>query len=234
MKAKIKGVLQEVAYKPSQDQIEQIYNFYQILAEKNQRMNLTALDQPDDFLEKHLRDSLLLHQHFLFKENTKLIDIGSGAGFPGIPVAIMEPSLSVFLLDSLTKRINFLGEVKQALKLENVHLVNMRAEVAGQLPEYRQGFDYCLSRAVSHLSKLAEYCLPFVKVGGFFIPYKAEKGWMEIEAAGKAIQILGGQVIGIREDEILGAKRIFPLIIKKKGTPKEYPRSSEKISKKAI
>lgn len=234
MKEKIKIILQEVGYLPSEKQIEQIIQFYEILAEKNKVMNLTALDSPDDFLEKHLRDSLLLHPHFTFEEGSKLVDVGTGAGFPGVPIAIMEPKLSVALLDSLTKRILFLDEVIATLGLSNAYTVNSRAEVAGRQPELREKYDYCVSRAVSHLNKLAEYCLPMVKVGGYFIPYKAEKVLSELPESQKAISVLGGEYIEMLEDSVLEAKRYFPVIRKRKETPKDYPRSSEKMAKKRL
>ena len=234
MKEQIIEVLKDVGYHPSDKQTEQMEGFYQLLAEKNKVMNLTALDAPEDFLEKHLRDSLLLHRHFSMKEQSKLMDIGTGAGFPGVPIAIMEPTISVALLDSLTKRILFLEEVIDALDLKNAFAVNMRAEAAGHVPEFREHFDYVVSRAVSHLNKLAEYCLPLVKTGGFFIPYKAEKVITEIPQSQKAITLLGGELIDMKEDQILGVKRFFPIIAKKKGTPEGYPRSSEKIAKKPL
>lgn len=234
MRQSIKQVLEDVGYIPKKKQIDQLYQFYNLLVEKNKVMNLTALDQPEDFLEKHLRDSLLLHRHFQFKENSTLIDVGTGAGFPGIPIAIMEPTMSIALLDSLTKRILFLEEVIKAINLSNVIVVNMRAEVAGQMPEFREVYDYCVSRAVSHLNKLAEYCLPLVKIGGFFIPYKAEKVILEIPESENAISVLGGEIIEIKEDQILNAKRFFPLIAKKKGTAKVYPRTSEKIARRTL
>ncbi|RRD93670.1 16S rRNA (guanine(527)-N(7))-methyltransferase RsmG [Clostridiales bacterium COT073_COT-073] len=234
MKKEIRQILEEVGYLPSEKQLCQLQLFYQLLVQKNKVMNLTALDAPEDFLEKHLRDSLLLHRHFVFKENSKLIDVGTGAGFPGLPIAIMEPTLSVALLDSLSKRIIFLEEVIDALELGNAFAVNMRAEIAGQVPEFREHFDYCVSRAVSHLNKLTEYCLPLVKPGGWFIPYKAEKVLAEIPESQKVIALLGGEYTGMKEDQVLGAKRYFPMIVKKKGTPEGYPRSSEKIAKKAL
>lgn len=234
MKEKIEIILRDVGYAPKEKQIQQVVQFYEILAEKNKVMNLTALDSPEDFLEKHLRDSLLLHSHFSFEEGRKLIDVGTGAGFPGIPIAIMEPNLTVALLDSLTKRILFLEEVISALGLSNAYTINSRAEVAGKQPELREKYDYCVSRAVSHLNKLAEYCLPLVKVGGYFIPYKAEKVLSELPESEKAISILGGEYIEMLEDSVLDAKRYFPIIHKKKETPKDYPRSSEKMAKKRL
>lgn len=234
MKQEITQILQEVGYSPSEKQVTQLDLFYRILVEKNKVMNLTALQEPTDFLEKHLRDSLLLHLHFPFLENTKLIDVGTGAGFPGVPIAIMEPKIAVSLLDSLTKRIIFLEEVIEKLQLVNANTIHARAEAAGRMPELREKFDYCVSRAVSHLNKLSEYCLPLVKKGGYFIPYKAEKVLSELPESERAIRLLGGEYLEMKEDQILGAKRFFPMIQKKKGTPSEYPRTSDKIAKKAL
>ncbi len=234
MKQEIRKILQAEDYQPTDRQISQLEQFYQLLSEKNKVMNLTALAEPQDFLEKHLRDSLLLHRHFQFEPGTRLIDVGTGAGFPGIPIAVMEPELTVVLLDSLTKRIHFLEEVIAALDLKNAKVLNSRAESAGRQPELRESFDYCVSRAVSHLNKLSEYCLPLVRPGGYFIPYKAEKVLAELPESERAISLLGGEMTAMEEDRILDARRFFPLIRKQKKTPPEYPRNSEKIAKKPL
>lgn len=234
MKQEIRKILQAEDYQPTDRQISQLEQFYQLLSEKNKVMNLTALAEPQDFLEKHLRDSLLLHRHFQFELGTRLIDVGTGAGFPGIPIAVMEPELTVVLLDSLTKRIHFLEEVIAALDLKNAKVLNSRAESAGRQPELRESFDYCVSRAVSHLNKLSEYCLPLVRPGGYFIPYKAEKVLAELPESERAISLLGGELTEMKEDQILDARRFFPLIRKQKKTPPEYPRNSEKIAKKPL
>ena len=234
MKQEIRKILQVEEYQPTDRQISQLEQFYQLLSEKNKVMNLTALAEPQDFLEKHLRDSLLLHRHFQFEPGTRLIDVGTGAGFPGIPIAVMEPELTVVLLDSLTKRIHFLEEVIAALDLRNAKVLNSRAESAGRQPELRESFDYCVSRAVSHLNKLSEYCLPLVRPGGYFIPYKAEKVLAELPESERAISLLGGEMTAMKEDQILDARRFFPLIRKQKKTPPEYPRNSEKIAKKPL
>ena len=234
MKQEIRKILQAEDYQPTDRQISQLEQFYQLLSEKNKVMNLTALAEPQDFLEKHLRDSLLLHRHFQFEPGTRLIDVGTGAGFPGIPIAVMEPELTVVLLDSLTKRIHFLEEVIAALDLKNAKVLNSRAESAGRQPELRESFDYCVTRAVSHLNKLSEYCLPLVRPGGYFIPYKAEKVLAELPESERAISLLGGEMTAMEEDRILDARRFFPLIRKQKKTPPEYPRNSEKIAKKPL
>ena len=234
MKQEVRKILQAENYQPTDRQISQLEQFYQLLSEKNKVMNLTALAEPQDFLEKHLRDSLLLHRHFQFESETRLIDVGTGAGFPGIPIAVMEPELTVVLLDSLTKRIHFLEEVIAALDLKNAKVLNSRAESAGRQPQLRESFDYCVSRAVSHLNKLSEYCLPLVRPGGYFIPYKAEKVLAELLESERAISLLGGELTAIKEDRILDARRFFPLIRKRKKTPPEYPRNSEKIAKKPL
>ena len=234
MKQEIRKILQAEDYQPTDRQISQLEQFYQLLSEKNKVMNLTALAEPQDFLEKHLRDSLLLHRHFQFEPGTRLIDVGTGAGFPGIPIAVMEPELTVVLLDSLTKRIHFLEEVIAALDLKNAKVLNSRAESAGRQPELRESFDYCVSRAVSHLNKLSEYCLPLVRPGGYFIPYKAEKVLAELPESERASSLLGGELTARDEDRILDARRFFPLIRKQKKTPPEYPRNSEKIAKKPL
>lgn len=233
MQDNIRVMLINLGFEPSELQIRQFRQFYDFLAEKNKVMNLTALDSPEDYLQKHLRDSLLLHRHFPLQAG-KAIDVGTGAGFPGIPLAVMFPEISFTLLDSLAKRIHFLEEAVGLLQLSNVQTLWMRAETAGKNPQLRESFDYCVSRAVSHLNKLAEYCIPLVRVGGYFIPYKAEKVLQEIPESENAIRILGGNLESVSEDEIMGAKRYFPLIRKQSPTPTLYPRTSDKIAKKTL
>ena len=160
----------------SEKQLEQFYDYFQFLVEKNKVMNLTAITEEDAVITKHFCDSLCLVKGFSDIEKTvSLIDVGTGAGFPGIPLKITFPHLKVTLLDSLNKRVRFLEEVCERLDLENVTCVHARAEDGGRNKDLREKFDLCVSRAVANLSSLSEYCMPFVKVGGYFVPYKSGK-----------------------------------------------------------
>ena len=176
-------------------QLEQFYLYYQLLIEKNKVMNLTAITNFEEVVQKHFIDSIMLkHISFLKESAVSLIDVGTGAGFPGIPLKIVYPELTVTLLDSLNKRVNFLNEVIEKLSLKDIFTIHGRAEDIGILPAYREKFDYSVSRAVANLSVLSEYCLPFVKIGGYFIAYKSGSVQEELNLASKPIQILSGKL----------------------------------------
>jgi len=217
-------------------QVEQFFEYKRILLEWNQKMNLTAIEEEKEVVIKHFLDSVscLLMKELIGKGS--LIDVGTGAGFPGIPIKIMQPDIRLTLLDSLNKRINFLQEVCNQLQLSNVSFVHGRAEDIGQNKSYREKFDFAVARAVAPLNVLAEYCLPFVKVGGYFICQKGPQLEEEMKEAKKAISLLGGKVIN---QEIVHlpfsdiAHRIA--VIKKiKQTPTNYPRKAGKPSKEPI
>ena len=222
-------------------QIDQLLVYYEMLVEWNQKMNLTAITEYDEVLKKHFIDSLSLVKAVQPGGlNLKLIDVGTGAGFPGLVLKIAFPNLQVTLLDSLNKRILFLNEVIQKLGLQGVEAIHGRAEDfasehSGQR-KLREQFDLCVSRAVANLSTLSEYCLPFVKVGGQFISYKSEKLTEEAETAGKAISVLGGQV-NRQVDFYLPDSDIYRnlfVIDKVKETPKKYPRKAGLPGKEPI
>ncbi len=218
------------------EQINQFLRYYELLVEWNGFMNLTAITEYDEVMKKHFVDSLSLIKTFDVSKKVKVIDVGTGAGFPGLALKIAYPNLQVTLLDSLNKRINFLNEVISQLGLSGVETVHGRAEDFAKPDKLRGKFDLCVSRAVANLSTLSEYCLPFVKVGGEFISYKSEKIMEEMSAAKNVISILGGK-FDRSEEFTLPDSDIYRnlVVIKKiKETPKKYPRKAGLPSKEPI
>ncbi len=211
----------------TEKQISQLDLFYELLVEKNKVMNLTAITEFDEVIVKHFADSLSICT--VLPDSVKTVcDLGTGAGFPGIPMAIAFPSLQFTLIDSLNKRIKFLQEVVDALGLTNVTLIHARAEEAGRNKLYRENFDLVVSRAVANISTLSEYCLPLVNIGGYFISYKSGDVQSEIEESGGAIKKLGGNLskpvyFSLPDTDI---SRSFLIIKKEKNTPKAYPRKA--------
>ena len=219
----------------SDKQIQQLDLFYELLVEKNKVMNLTAITEFDDVLVKHFADSLSICT-VLPSDVKTVCDLGTGAGFPGIPMAIAYPEISFTLIDSLNKRIKFLQEVVDTLGLTNVTLVHARAEEAGREKNYREHFDLVVSRAVANIATLSEYCLPLVKINGYFISFKSGDIKDEIEASGSAVKKLGGTMtepvyFTIPETDI---SRSFLIINKEKNTPKAYPRKAGTPSKEPL
>ncbi len=191
-------------------------------------MNLTAITEYEDVMKKHFVDSISLIKVYDVNKSVSVIDVGTGAGFPGLALKIAYPDLQVTLLDSLNKRISFLDAVIEELELENIFTIHGRAEDYAKQEKYREQFDLCVSRAVANLSTLSEYCLPFVKTGGQFISYKSEKIAEEQVQADNAIKILGGKVLN-QVDFILPDSDIYRnlfVIEKIKATPKKYPRKA--------
>lgn len=220
----------------SNSQKEQFDKFYNILIEWNQVMNLTAITKYDEVVQKHFIDSLSIKDVINLKEVCSVIDVGTGAGFPGIPLKIAFPHLKVTLLDSLNKRVKFLNEVIFELGLKNIETVHGRAEDVARDKEYREQYDICVSRAVANLTTLCEYCLPYVKVGGILISYKSGNVEEEIKDSEKAVSILGGIVKKVVKFELRGTNigRSFVIIEKKKSTPKKYPRKAGLPSKEPL
>ena len=186
--------LKKIGCEPSDLQCEQLNNFHKILCEWNEFMNLTGITEYDEVVIKHFVDSLAVNCVYSFKKTDRVVDIGTGAGFPGIPLKIMYPDTRFTLLDSLNKRIKFLDEVIRINSLDGIETLHGRAEDYARDRNYREEFDVCVSRAVANLSTLSEYCLPYVKVGGVFISYKAEQLDEELKASERAIKLLGGEI----------------------------------------
>lgn len=229
--------LKELNITLSEEQINQFMTYYELLVEWNSFMNLTAITEFHEVMKKHFLDSVSLIKavNDLGEKEYSLIDVGTGAGFPGIPLKIVFPNLRIVLLDSLNKRVTFLNEVISKLNLREIEAVHGRAEDLAK-KDYRESFDYCVSRAVANLATLSEYCLPFVKTGGFFVSYKSEKIMEEFENAGEAIKILGGKYVKQVEFTLPSSdiyRNLF-VIQKVKNTPGKFPRKAGLPSKEPI
>ena len=212
----------------SNEQLEQFYTYYKLLIEWNEKINLTAIIEFDEVLKKHFLDSIAIGRILNQNESVSILDIGTGAGFPGIPIKIAFPNTEITLMDSLNKRVNFLNEVIKELSLQKINAIHGRAEDFAKKDLLREKYDYCVSRAVANLSSLSEYCLPYVKVGGKFVSYKSEKAKEELLVSQKAIQLLGGINSECDEFCLPGTDftRTFIIINKIKETPGKYPRKA--------
>lgn len=215
---------------------KQFNRFYELLVEWNKVMNLTAITEYDEVVEKHFIDSLSIEKAVDLNTIDTVIDVGTGAGFPGIPLKIAYPHLKITLLDSLNKRVKFLNSVISELQLENIEAIHGRAEDFAKKGEHREKYSLCVSRAVANLSTLSEYCLPYVKNGGLFIPYKSGNIDEELQNSKKAISILGGKIQDVIKFQLPGTdiNRSFIKISKEKNTPKKYPRKAGLPSKEPL
>lgn len=218
--------LEELQISLHEDQMQQFLAYYEMLVETNKVMNLTAITEFDEVIEKHFLDSLSLIRVYDLRREVKILDMGTGAGFPGVPLKIAFPEIDLVLADSLNKRIKFLQDVIERLGLKKINAVHARAEELGKNKDYREKFDLCVSRAVANLASLSEYCIPFVNEGGMFISYKSGEIEDEVEQSKKAVSILGGSISQVYKFDFYEQKRSFVLIQKKKKTPKTYPRKA--------
>ena len=218
----------------SVEQMDKFYKYMNLLIEWNEKINLTAIIEPNEIILKHFIDSITILKDI--KDGLTIVDVGTGAGFPGIPLSIMNPTLKITLVDSLNKRLIFLQEVINELDLKNVELVHARAEEFGRNKKYREKFDVATSRAVANLSTLSEYLLPLVKINGKAISMKAGNASQEIEDAKKAIKTLGGNINNIEEFNLPQSDigRTIIIIDKIKETPGKYPRKPGTPSKEPI
>ncbi len=233
---RLKKITEQFGLEISDNQISQFSKYYNMLIEWNKVMNLTAITDKNEVIYKHFADSLLLYKYKNMHENLSIIDIGTGAGFPGIPLKIVFPNLKVTLMDSLNKRLNFLNEVIEELNLLDTTTIHSRAEDGGHNNLYREKYDLAVSRAVANLSSLSEFCLPFVKVGGYFIPYKSGALSEEMKTGKKAIRILGGQIENIFTTNLpdTDIERSFVFVKKVNVTPNAYPRKAGTVTKKPL
>ena len=218
----------ELGIELNEKQKKQFIQFYEFLVEKNKVMNLTGITEFEEVLTKHFLDSLACVKAVDMSKVNRIMDIGTGAGFPGVPLKIAFPHLEACLLDSLKKRVNFLEETFQLLKLENITAIHGRAEEFAKNKAYRETYDLCVSRAVSNLATLSEYRLPYVKTGGFFISYKSGTVQEEVEQAQKAVKILGGRIQDVVYFQLPDSEiqRSLVVIEKIKATPGRYPRKA--------
>lgn len=223
-KREFEKYLEKMSISLNKEQYDQFYAYMVLLIEWNEKINLTAITEPQEIILKHFVDSLTIAKYI--EEGKTIIDMGTGAGFPGIPLKIYRNDVKVVLADSLNKRIKFLNEIIEKLQLKNIETIHCRAEELGKNKEYREKFDYATSRAVANLSTLSEYLLPFVKLNGSGIFMKTMEIDEELENAKKAIKILGGRIEKVNKFEIpesdLG--RSIIIVKKEKQTPSKYPR----------
>lgn len=231
-----KEKLSELGITLNEKQFAQFDRYYELLTEWNKVMNLTGITEYEEVNEKHFVDSLSIVKAVDINQIHTVIDVGTGAGFPGIPLKIAFPHLKITLLDSLNKRIKFLNTVIEELKLSDINTIHGRAEDYGRQPEYREKYDLAVSRAVANLSTLSEYCIPYIRVGGIFVSYKSGEVEDEVESSKTAIKVLGGTQNKIVKFQLPGSdiSRSFIKVEKIKNTGKKFPRKAGMPGKEPI
>mgnify|MGYP002545003700 CR=1 FL=1 len=232
----LKEYIQNIGIELNQDKINKLINYYELLIEKNKVMNLTAITEYKDVVIKHFADSLSIIKAVNMSEITNIIDIGTGAGFPGMVLKIVFPDVKITLLDSLNKRVKFLNQVIEELGLTGIETVHSRAEDGGRNKDLREHFDVSVSRAVANLATLVEYNLPFIKVGGYFVAYKSGDIDEELVNAKKAVSVLGGTIEEVKKFQLPGTDidRSLVYIKKIKPTSGKFPRKAGLPSKEPI
>ncbi len=220
----------------NEQKYEQFISYKNLIQEWNQKINLTAIDEDEEIIKKHFIDSIKVFKCDKVKKANRILDVGTGGGFPGIPMKIVNPHAEMVLLDSLNKRIKFLKEVINDIKLENIDAIHGRAEDYAQQKEYRENFDVVVSRAVANMTALSEFCIPYVKVGGYFVAMKGPSIEEELEEAKKAIAILGGTIEKVENVTIEGSDLNHNLVIikKVKKTSPKYPRKAGMVTKSPV
>ena len=226
MKELIQKMFTEAGYAVSDDVAEKLSVYMDGILEYNQHVNLTSITDPEEFITKHYLDSASISSLPEFQNAGSIIDVGTGGGFPGVPLAVLFPEKKFTVEDSLQKRIRVIQDLLSRAGIENVEAVHARAEDLGKDPLHREQYDLCISRAVSRMSVLAEYCLPFVKEGGYFISYKGSDLERELHDGKKAVQVLGGQIDRVQPAGVEGMQHQFVVVKKVKHTPKKYPRKA--------
>ena len=226
--------LNSIGAQASAEQIELMTRYMEMILDRNQHINLTAIKDPDEFLLRHYVDSAAVMNIPEYQEASSVLDLGTGAGFPGVPLAILSPDKEFVLLDSLRKRLNVIEEFCGELGIHNVKVLHARAEDAGRDKKIREKMDLCVSRAVADLSVLSEYCLPVVRKGGAFIAYKGSDVESEAREAQKAIRVLGGKLDRIEKISVQGMEHSLLVIHKNSKTPAQYPRKAGTPAKSPI
>lgn len=229
----LSDVVSEINVTLSPDVLDNFDRFAYLLTETNKTLNLTAITEPREIVTKHFADSLTLLDVGI-PENAKVIDVGTGGGFPALPLLIARNDIDITMIDGANKKLNFVRSVCEDLKLD-AEVIHCRAEELGKDKDYREQYDVATARAVSALNVIAEYCLPFVKVGGTFLAMKSAKAEEELDAAKKAIKLLGGEVVKVCKYDIADCGERNIIVIKKiSQTPSKYPRASAKIAKQPL
>ncbi len=224
----LRDSLDKLKIQYNDEQIEQFRSYYELLTEWNKKINLTAITGYEDVVRKHFIDSIMICSLLDLNKDIRIIDVGTGAGFPGIPIKILNPDCRIVLLDSLNKRVRFLETVVNELGLDNVECIHGRAEDVSREKKYRASFDLSVSRAVANLSTLCEYCIPFLKKGGMFVSYKSDKADDEINGSENAVRTLGSEIISVKEISLpeTDIVRKFVMITNKKQVSNIYPRKA--------
>ena len=232
----LKKALDELNISYTEKQIQQFASYMDGVLEWNEKVNLTAITEHEEFIAKHFVDSVLCADFDEFKNAKTVIDVGTGGGVPGVPLAIMAPDKKFVLMDSLNKRLKIIDELTAEAGIMNTQTVHARAEELARNKNHREKYDVCVSRAVANLTTLSEYCLPFIKVGGYLLAYKGPDADQEIKDAAKAISILGGKLEKVEKSglESFGLDHRILFIKKVKNTPAKYPRKAGTPSKEPL